>query len=46
MEKARALEHIPSFLYGDGNTSDKIIKIIKDYLDNNKIDLKKQFYNV
>ena len=37
MEKAQALEHIPSYLYGDGNTSDKIIEVIKDYLDNDKI---------
>lgn len=32
--------------YGDGNTSDKIIEVIKDYLLQNKIDLKKQFYNI
>lgn len=31
--------------YGDGNTSDKIIRIIKDYLLNSKIDLKKTFYD-
>lgn len=46
MEKAQVLEHIPSYLYGDGNTSDKIIKVIKDYLDNDKIDLRKHFYNI
>lgn len=31
--------------YGDGNTSDKVIEIIKKYL-NNRIDLKKKFYDV
>ena len=31
--------------YGMGNTSDKIIEVISDYVLNNKVDLKKQFYN-
>lgn len=31
---------------GDGNTSEKIIFHIKDYYANNKIDLKKSFYNL
>lgn len=31
--------------YGDGNTSDKIIRVIKDYLLNSKIDLKKTFHD-
>ena len=31
--------------YGDGNTSDKIIKVIKSYKDK-KIELKKKFYDV
>lgn len=32
--------------YGDGNTSVKILAIIKDFLGNDKINLKKQFYDV
>jgi GDP/UDP-N,N'-diacetylbacillosamine 2-epimerase (hydrolysing) len=32
--------------YGDGNTSSKIIKIIQDQLESNKINIKKEFYDV
>lgn len=32
--------------YGDGNTSNKIVKVLKDYLLNNQIHLMKQFYNI
>lgn len=32
--------------YGDGNTTDKIIAVIKEYMLENKIDLKKKFYNI
>lgn len=32
--------------YGDGNTSDKIINMIEDFFENNKIDLKKSFYDL
>ncbi|WP_368293719.1 UDP-N-acetylglucosamine 2-epimerase [Dehalobacter sp. TBBPA1] len=31
--------------YGDGKTSEKIVMVIKDFLDNNKINLKKSFYD-
>ena len=31
--------------YGDGNTSGKIVDVIKDFLLNDKIDLKKKFYD-
>jgi GDP/UDP-N,N'-diacetylbacillosamine 2-epimerase (hydrolysing) len=31
--------------YGDGNTSQKIVATIEDFLLNDKIDLKKKFYN-
>ncbi|NCC01717.1 MAG: UDP-N-acetylglucosamine 2-epimerase (hydrolyzing) [Clostridia bacterium] len=31
--------------YGDGNTSEKIVATIKDFLLNNKINLKKKFYD-
>ena len=32
--------------YGYGNTSDKIIKIIREYILNDKINLKKKFYDL
>jgi len=32
--------------YGDGKTSEKILAIIKDFLDNDRINLKKSFYDV
>jgi GDP/UDP-N,N'-diacetylbacillosamine 2-epimerase (hydrolysing) len=31
--------------YGNGDTSNKVIEVIKDYLLNSKIDLKKKFYD-
>lgn len=31
--------------YGDGNTSDKIVEVIRNFLLNDKIDLKKKFYD-
>lgn len=46
MRIAQQTEHNVSKLYGDGNTSNKIINVIKDYLMNGKIDLKKQFYDI
>jgi GDP/UDP-N,N'-diacetylbacillosamine 2-epimerase (hydrolysing) len=32
--------------YGSGNTSDNIIEVIKDFLYEDKIDLKKKFYDI
>jgi GDP/UDP-N,N'-diacetylbacillosamine 2-epimerase (hydrolysing) len=32
--------------YGDGNTSDKIIDILKDFVLNKKIDVMKIFYDL
>ena len=32
--------------YGEGNTSDKIVNTLLDYLLNKKINLKKKFYNI
>lgn len=32
--------------YGDGNTSSKIVEVIKSYLYENKINLKKKFYDI
>lgn len=31
--------------YGDGNTSDKIVKVVENYLFHQKIDLKKRFFD-
>jgi GDP/UDP-N,N'-diacetylbacillosamine 2-epimerase (hydrolysing) len=31
--------------YGDGDTSNKVVEVIKDYLINDKINLKKKFYD-
>lgn len=46
MQKAVCMEHKVSNIYGNGNTSQKIVSVIKDYLENNKIDLKKNFYDL
>ncbi|MDK2821974.1 MAG: hypothetical protein PWP31_1939 [Clostridia bacterium] len=32
--------------YGDGRTSDKVVGIVKDFLINKKINLKKKFYDI
>lgn len=32
--------------YGEGNTSNKIISVTREYLSNNKIDIKKKFYDI
>lgn len=42
---AEKMEHCPSYLYGDGKTSKKIIDIIKTVLQN-KMELKKVFYDL
>lgn len=46
IEVAEQMERKPSYLYGDGNTSDKIVSIIKEFLFKDKIDLKKHFYDI
>lgn len=46
IEKAEKMPHIASGMYGDGNTAQQIVDIIKDYLLNNKINLKKGFFNM
>lgn len=43
---AEITEHTPTLMYGDGETSSKIVAVIKDYLLNDKIDLKKHFYDM
>ena len=32
--------------YGDGNTSDKIIEIVRSFILNNKVNIKKKFYDI
>ncbi len=46
MDKAMRMPHKSTNMYGDGSTSGKIVTIIKDYLLNDKIDLKKTFYDM
>ena len=46
MEKAEKSEHFISTLFGDGKTSEKIVKTIKVYLMKKNISLKKGFYEV
>lgn len=45
MEQAELMPHTPSFIYGDGNTSVKIIKIIKEVFSKKVIPMKK-FYDI
>ena len=45
MRLAGRTGHRVSTIYGDGNTSEKIVTIIKDFLFHEKINLKKTFYD-
>lgn len=45
IKQARQTARVPSTLYGDGNTSIKIVDIMKQFLDKD-IDLKKGFYDL
>ena len=46
MHKAIEIPRKISTVYGDGNTSEKILKVIKEFLKEDKIDLKKSFYDI
>lgn len=46
IEQAACMEHVPSFIYGDGKTSDRIVKILKDIFSKKNVDLKKKFYDI
>ena len=51
IDKARSQQFLDEIAnqvspYGDGETSEKIVTVIKDFLDNNRINLKKCFYDV
>ena len=45
MEKAANMQHSPTVLFGDGNTSEKIVSVIKEFLRQDRVDLKKKFYD-
>ena len=46
IETAERTEHTRTLMYGDGETSAKIVSVIKDHLMNDRIDLKKKFYDL
>ncbi len=46
MDEAAVMPHRVSTLYGDGETSSKIVAILKNFLFYNKINLKKRFYDI
>ena len=51
IDKARSQQFLQEIAnqissYGDGKTSEKVVAVIKDFLDNDKINLKKSFYDV
>lgn len=46
MDEAAVMPHRVSMLYGDGETSSKIVTVLKQFLLNNKINLKKRFYDI
>ncbi|XCP85365.1 UDP-N-acetylglucosamine 2-epimerase [Roseburia hominis] len=46
MEKAASMRHNPSFIYGDGNTSGKIIEKLKDVFGNGSVIPRKTFYDI
>lgn len=43
---AEKTEHKATLMYGDGDTADKIVSVIKEQLLNDKIELKKKFYDI
>lgn len=46
MNKAVKTAHTPTDMYGDGSTSQKIVGMIKSYLLDKHIELKKGFYDL
>lgn len=46
MDETAVMPHKVSTLYGDGETSSKIVAILKNFLFYNKINLKKRFYDI
>ncbi len=43
---AESMEHKPSFLYGDGNTSDKIVDVLKRWFREKKVVPVKGFFDI
>lgn len=46
IKKALELEHKQSYIFGNGNTSSKIVENIKEFFDTKGTNLKKTFYDV
>ena len=46
MKIAEGTPHSPSYIYGDGNTSEKMIKILKEQFGHGTVIPKKRFYNI
>lgn len=46
MRLADKTEHKVSTIYGDGNTAEKIVSVMKDFLLHDRINLKKTFYDM
>ncbi len=46
IDKARSIKRLPSRLFGDGKTSERILRIIKEFLFEKRINLKKGFYDL
>lgn len=46
MELAESMKHHRSTLFGDGNTSEKILAVLKDFLKQDTTTLQKKFYDL
>ena len=46
IRQAEQMPHRPSFLYGDGKTSEKIVKILKEFFQTDYRHWKKTFYDM
>jgi len=44
--KAEQMKHLPSYIYGDGNTADKIMEILKSTFAKGNIVPRKKFYDI
>lgn len=46
IKHAQKMEHKPSYIYGDGKTSDSVVRIIKESFKKDNFDLKKTFFDI
>lgn len=46
IEIAERMEHLTSFLYGDGNTSERIVETLKDVFRKENVTPRKRFYDI